>query len=435
MVVPGSAYRLFLIYFVPLALQSMAQSLTYPLVAMVASRGLGGPVNMAGLAQAHGVFGVLWTLSMGLLTAGMVFGRSREGFARCRRINNGLTLAMVFISLCLMMPPVAHRLFHALLGLPPSIERPATLAFIASLPLNVLFFLRTPYQILLFTHNATAKAFLASLARIVLTLLLSPLFCWLHAVGPVWATVCMTIGVLLELYLTRRFARPFLKQLPEEGPPPRYTEILVFALILSVGALFLSLSGFLMGAFIARAPDPEQVLPVFYLVLGVANPVAGGAMRIQALTLTYYGRSQRANQQLVRFTGWTGLVLGVLPLLLLVPGLKEWYYITLQKLSAADMPLVRAASWVLVLFPLTAAWRAYSEGQAAWLKKPIIVLAGQAVYLSVAVVAAFFALHLGMSGHLLGAFALALANAAAAAMVLFAIRWERRDDLPPPAPG
>ena len=38
-------YRKFLAYFLPLALQAMAQSLTYPLVAMIASRGPGGAVN------------------------------------------------------------------------------------------------------------------------------------------------------------------------------------------------------------------------------------------------------------------------------------------------------------------------------------------------------------------------------------------------------
>lgn len=38
-------------FFVPLALQSASQGLTYPLVAMVASRGPGGPLNLAALAR------------------------------------------------------------------------------------------------------------------------------------------------------------------------------------------------------------------------------------------------------------------------------------------------------------------------------------------------------------------------------------------------
>ena len=38
-------------FFIPLAIQAASQALSYPLVAMVASRGPGGPLNLAGLAQ------------------------------------------------------------------------------------------------------------------------------------------------------------------------------------------------------------------------------------------------------------------------------------------------------------------------------------------------------------------------------------------------
>ncbi len=426
-------HRRFLAYFVPLALQSIAQSLTYPLVAMIASRGPGGPVNMAGLAQSFAVFGVLWTLGAGIITAGMVFGKTREGFARCVRINNGITLAVAGVYLILMLPPVAHWLFQTLLGMPPAIERPATLAFIASLPLTVLFFLRNPYQIVLFNSNATGRAFGASMGRVVLALALAPVFCALNAVGPVWATGCMTLCVAVELMLSRYFALPFLRQLPRAAEPPApYPEILVFALTLSVGALFLSLSGFMLGAFIARAPDPEHMLPVFYLVLGVANPVAAGAARLQALVITYYGHSARRNAQLARFSLAVGLLMGFLPLVFVLPGLMEWYYIALQKLEIGDLPLVRGTTWALVLFPLTMGLRAYSEGKAAWFKKPVAVLTGQAVYLSIVAVTAFFALNLGVPGNLLGALAIFLANLAAAGIILFSLRWERRGNLPVP---
>jgi hypothetical protein len=42
-------------FFVPLAIQAASQALSYPLVAIVAARGAGGPLNLAGLAQANTV--------------------------------------------------------------------------------------------------------------------------------------------------------------------------------------------------------------------------------------------------------------------------------------------------------------------------------------------------------------------------------------------
>jgi len=428
-----SPYRQFLTYFVPLALQAIAQSLTYPLVTMVASRGPGGPLNIAGLAQSMSVMVVLLTLGSGLITTGMVFGKTREGFARCVRINNGIILCMAAIYGVLMLPPVSHFLFGTMLGLPPLIEKPATVTFIASLPLMVLFMLRNPYQIVMFNSNATGLAFGATLVRILLTLILSPLFCALNAVGPIWAVVCLTLPVAVEVMISRAFALPFMGRI-EKGSkrPPDYVEIIVFSLTLSVGGLFLAISGFMMGAFIARAPDPEHMLPVFYLVLGIVGPVAFGAMRLQVLILTYYGQSARMNRQLFRFSTVVGIVMGVLPLGLLLPGLIDWYYVTLQKLDPGDLPLVRGTAWMLVLFPFTVALRAYSEGKAAWFRKPVTVLTGQAVYLAIVAVVAFFALNIGMPGNLLGALAILFANLAAAGIVLFSLHWEHRGDLPVP---
>ena len=43
-------------FFVPLAIQAISQALSYPLVAMVASRGTGGPLNVAGLAALNVAF-------------------------------------------------------------------------------------------------------------------------------------------------------------------------------------------------------------------------------------------------------------------------------------------------------------------------------------------------------------------------------------------
>ena len=188
----------------------------------------------------------------------------------------------------------------------------------------------------------------------------------------------------------------------------------------------------MVGAFIARAPDPERMLPVFYLALGIANPVACGATRLHALVLTYYGQSARSNRQLAVFTMIAGATMGLLPLIFLLPGVIDWYYITLQKLDPADLARVRGTGWLLVLLPLTVALRAYSEGKAAWFRKPVTVLTGQAVYLSFIALSAFFALNIGVPGNLLGAVAILFANLAAAGMILFALRWEYRSDLPTP---
>ena len=95
-------------FFLPLAIQALSQSITYPLVASVASHGPGGPLNLAGLVQAIAVMSLLGTLGMGLITTGMVHGRSREGFARFVAANHWICASVVLLQMLLWLPPVVE---------------------------------------------------------------------------------------------------------------------------------------------------------------------------------------------------------------------------------------------------------------------------------------------------------------------------------------
>ena len=185
-------------------------------------------------------------------------------------------------------------------------------------------------------------------------------------IGPIWAVVCLTIPVAMEVLISRIFAAPFLNSL-ESCPkdPPGAMEIFKFNLPLSVGGYFLSASAVILAAFIARTPDPDRILPVYYLALGLANPVAYAATRIQTVVLAFPPQSAR-DRRTFRFCLGAGAVLGVLPLIFIFPGLAEFYFIKLQKLGAQDLSLVRLTAISLICFPFSVSIRAQSEGLAAW---------------------------------------------------------------------
>ncbi|HEX7597601.1 MAG TPA: hypothetical protein VF518_05265, partial [Polyangia bacterium] len=100
------SYRKITGYFIPLALQAASQSLTYPLVAMVASHGPGGTLNLAGVAQSNTVMFMVGAIGAGLVTSGMVFGRSRLGFARYFAVNHLLALAAALVQAAICIPPI-----------------------------------------------------------------------------------------------------------------------------------------------------------------------------------------------------------------------------------------------------------------------------------------------------------------------------------------
>jgi hypothetical protein len=419
-------------YFAPLALQAASQSLTYPLVAMVASRGPGGPLNLAGLAQSNTVMFLLGIFGIGLLTTGMVYGTTREGYRQFRSVTLILGFLVVVVQALCCIPDAAHLIFGQIIGLPPSIELPARITLLASIPVQYLFFLRIPYQVAMYNGRATGKASLATIARIVITALLSPLFCAVGLVGPIWAIVCLTLPVAFETVISRILARPFLQELkPSRGKAPGRKEIFLFNLPLSIGNYFLSISAIILGAFIARAPEPEQMLPVYYLALGLATPVAYAATRIQAVILAFPPESPE-DRTTLGFSMIAGACLGLFPLLFLLPGLADLYYVNLQKLPLGDLSLVRITAVLLIPFPFSVAMRAYQEGLAAWYKKPGAVLGGQAAFMGTVVVTAFLSLALGLPGYVIGCVGLTLGSFASSGTMSLCLYWETEKEVPVP---
>jgi hypothetical protein len=399
-------------FFIPLAIQAASQALSYPLVAMVASRGPGGPLNLAGLAQAITVMFFLGMIAISSVTTGMVYAKTREGYQKFRKVTLITATGVVAIQAIFCIPILSNLLFGQLIGLPPTIEQPASTAFMISIPLQFLFFMRLPYFVVMYLGKATGKASLATIIRILLTAMLSLLFCTLELVGPIWAVVCLTIPVAMEVLISRIFATPFLNSLefcPED--PPGAMEIFKFNLPLSVGGYFLSASAVILAAFIARTPDPDRILPVYYLALGLANPVAYAATRIQTVVLAFPPHSAR-DRRTFRFCLGAGAVLGVLPLIFILPGLAEFYFIKLQKLGAQDLSLVRLTAISLICFPFSVSIRAQSEGLAAWLKKPITVLTGHAMFMVTIIATGFLLLFFGTPGYLIGPVGLTLGSLA-----------------------
>ena len=417
-------------FFIPLAIQAASQALSYPLVAMVASRGPGGPLNLAGLAQANIVMFFFGMFAISYVTTGMVFAKTREGYQKFRLVTLLTGFTVVIIQAILCTPFLAHFIFGNIIGLPATIEQPARIGFLVSIPLQFLFFLRIPYFVVMYIGKATGKASLATIGRITLTALLSPLFCFLGLVGPVWAVVCLTIPVAIEVLMSRIFADPFLKSLtssPES--PPGALEIFWFNLPLSIGGYFLSMSAIILAGFIARTPDPDRILPVYYLALGLANPMAFAATRIQTIVLAFPPQSKK-DRRTLHFALAAGLILGLLPLSFSLPGLIEFYYVKLQKLNPQDLELVRWTAVSLVFFPFSVAIRAQSEGLAAWQKKPVTVLTGHALFLTTIVTTGFTLLQFGVPGHLIGPVGLTLGSLASSATMRIFLNWSKERAIP-----
>jgi hypothetical protein len=430
---PPSTQRL-VTYFIPLALQAASQSLSYPLIAMVASHGPGGALNLAGVAQSNIIMFLVATLGAGLVTAGMVFAKTRAGYAKFCAINTLLLLATAVIQGLICIPFVGHLVFGRLLGLPGSIETPAMEAFPLTILLNVLFYARNPYQVLLYNNEAAGRASTATFVRIAATLVLSSLCCTWGLVGPRWGMVCQNLAVGLELLLSWWYSRPFVAELQGDvEPPPTGRQILAFTLPLSLGGFLMTLSGMILGGVIARSSSPEHMLPAYYLAAGIANPAAYAASRVENVVISFPPRAS-GDTQALRFSAAAGGIFSLIPLVFLLPGLREWYYVSVQRLPVADLPLVVTTALLFVGYPVTVALRCHREGLAALEHRTPTILAGDFAYIAAVAVTSTACLALRIPGNVIGPLVVTCSNLASLGILVYLLHERRAGAQPPAAP-
>jgi hypothetical protein len=268
--------------------------------------------------------------------------------------------------------------------------------------MQFLFFIRTPALTALYNARASSVANWATLGRIALTAILTPVFIHYGLVGYRMGLLAMTIPVLLEMLLAQWFAGPYIRELqPATERVASMRSQLVFTLPISFGGILLALSGFMVGAFIARAADAERMLPIHYVAMGIINPVSYSALRMQAVVLAFPPKDRRSHH-LFQYAFVAGLVLMLFPLMGQIPFVAKWYFGTIQNLPAQDIPLAMRAMLAIMLLPVIQTLRGHAEGLAAWLKRPNAILAGQAVYLGAIVCSLFVCLNLGVSGYMMG---------------------------------
>lgn len=422
-------------FFFPIALQAILQSFTYPLVAIVAARGKGASLNIAALAQAHVLLFFLLSFCAGLLTTGMVYCVNRNGLKRFRILNKSFTFFVFFIHAFCCIPFVANIIFSSIMGLSNELYEATYLAFLLSLPFPLLFNLRNVSMVVLFNKKLTGKAFSASFARILLTIAISVILTSFGLTGIVWAAFCQTIPIIFEILLINHFAKEQIAELEKtNGHCPSLSEMTTFTMSFSAGKVLMAFSSYAVAAFAARAPNPEIMLPVYYATIGLTNPVAFAASRIQA-TVIAFAVPKIKNFKLFNFTAVAGLICGLAPLIFIVPFLANWYYGSLQKIPTENLIYVKQAATLLVFVPFSVALRSYMEGWAAFSRKSLAVITGQGVYLGVVVSTAFFTFSLGTQGHLIGPISLFIGNICTAAILILALKIKEPQGLKqPPSP-
>jgi len=418
-------------FYIPLALQAVSQSFTYPLVAIVAARGEDGAMNIAALGQAHVILFFLLSFGAGLITSGMVYCVNSEGYKRFNLINKCFMFFILIIQALACIPQIADIIFSSIMGLEGKLYKSTYLAFLLSIPFPLMFNFRNISLVVLLNHKKTGKAFSATLSRILSTIILSLIFTYIGLTGIFWAAICQSIPILFEVFLMNFFAKEIIRKIKSlRGDSASLSEMVILTFSFSAGKVLMAFSGYAVAAFAARAPDPTIMLPAYYAASGICNPLAFAASRIQATVISFAVKFVK-NIRLFNFSIIVGLITGLIPLIFTLPLISDWYYVTLQKIPFENMKYVRQTAFFLVLIPFSVALRSYVEGWAAFRRKPTSVIAGQGVYLGMVVSTAFFAFNLGCQGNIIGPIALFIGNISAAGILALTLKINEKEEIKP----
>ena len=416
-------------FYLPLLLQAFSQSLTYPLVAGIVTHGSGGVNSLTAFSQGQLVMFIIGALGGGLITTGLVFAKTWYGYVSFRRLNALMMGALLAMQALAAVPPMSDWFFVGLFALPPDLAESARATLLWSLVMNAAFFLRNVPMVVLFLNYDSEKANRATLVRIGVTLACAATFPKLGWTGPAWGLFALTFGVVIECALTWIWARPYVKALrgvreivpgredPAAGEIVALTiEQFRFTLPLSLGGFLLMLSPLVIAAFVGRSADAADMLAIHYVTIGVANPVAFAALRMQTVAIQFPPEYPRDRRLLV-YAVTAGAVLGILPFLFSTPFVGDWYFGSYQNVPPRILDTARTAIGAYSFICIIQAVRGRVEGLVALTRHSSPIMASQVAYTTTLLAALSVMMPLGVPGWKMAVISITVAPVAAAAVL------------------
>ena len=422
-------------FYVPLLLQAFSQSLTYPLVAGIVTHGEFGVNALTAFSQGQMIMFMIGALGGGLVMTGMVFARTWYGYVSFRRLNAIMMVVLLSVQCVPTIAPFNRWLFEGFFALPPELAETARWTLLFGVVMNASFFLRNVPMVVLFNNYESGKANTATFVRIAVTLVCATLFPKLGWVGAGWGLFALTLGTCVELLVTWLYARPYVAQLPNRPdetsklPDLQTSQTLSltweqfhFTLPLSLGGFLLMLSPLCIAAFVGRTANPADMLAIHYVTLGVANPVAYAALRMQAVSIQFQPEYE-GDRRLLVYAVFAGLFLGVIPFLFSLPIVGNWYFGHYQNVPERILDTARLAIGIYSFICMIHAVRGRIEGIAAARKCPKAVMAGQIFYTVGLFTACVILLPLGCAGWAIAVSAIYFAPVCATAAIYMTLHF------------
>ncbi len=413
-------------FYIPLLLQAFSQSLTYPLVAGIVTHGAYGVNALTAFSQGQMIMFLIGAFGGGLVMTGMVFATSRGGYLNYRRLNTWMMIGLLILQCVPAIHPLDKIIFEGFFALPPELAQLARWTLVLGVVMNGSFFLRNVPMVVLFNNLQSGKANIATFVRILVTLVCAAVLPRYGLVGAYWGLAALTLGCVIEWFITWCFARPYVKDLMEEASDEDVVETVGaqfhFTLPLALGGFLLMISPLIIAAFVGRTENAADMLSIHYVTIGVANPVAYAALRMQAVSIEF-PPAHCGDRRLLWYALGAGAILGLIPFLFSLPVVGNWYFGVYQNVPERLVGTARLAIFIYSFICFIHVVRGRIEGIAAVRKRPDAVMAGQVAYTAALFATLAILFPLGVPGWVMAIAAIFVAPACAGGAVYAALSY------------
>lgn len=352
--------RQILHFWLPLALTWLMMSVEGPLLAALIARMPEAVFNLAAYGVAYAFALIAEAPVIMLLSASTALCRGAESYRRLRGFTLLLSFGVSFILLLLALPPVFDLVGLRLLGLHPAVAEATRLALWFLLPWPGAIGLRRFYQGVLIADGRTRRVTAGTVLRMVGMALAGGLLAWSGLLpGAAAGSLALSCGVVAEMLLTRRLARPSIQALlrkEDAGQAPSLAEIWRFYLPLALTPFIaLSIQPVII-FFLGRGAASLESLAVLPVLYGLTFVFRALGLSYQEVAIALLGDRLEQRRPIGRFAlslaAAVGLGLGAIAL---TPLAELW----LRDVSGLSADLVRFSRLPLILMvpmPVLTVW-------------------------------------------------------------------------------
>jgi hypothetical protein len=355
--------RIFLLWF-PLAVMWIFMAIEQPGVNAVIARLPQAKEHLAAYGVTFSFALIIESPIIQMLAAATALTDGIRNYRRLLRFMHLWAVALTLLHLLLGLSPLYALILRHLLGVPEQIIGISRTAFLIMTPWTATIGYRRLWQGVLIRYGKTRRisyTMFCRLAATLGTLLIGYVIGWKE--GSYLAAAALIMGVTAGMGSAYLFARPVIRELPEEsgGKVADRRYLFSFYYPLALTSIITFLARPVLNYGIARAGDPLESLAVWPVVLSVMFIFRSVTMAYQEVAVALL-KADKDILMLRRFAVLLAGAVGVLFLGVALSPAADFWYREVAGLSPELLPFTTLPSVIVSFVPVLTAFLSWYRG-------------------------------------------------------------------------